>query len=986
MENMRLTELKQIAKERKIKYYYRMRKEDLIRSLNASQPQNILDMPIPSNITQNTLTPTQYVPINYINTIKSKVSSFANWIIDYVPEPIKNVANEKLTSIKSLVSNFNKGSKIHIVLQCVMESTDIKNGETITAVVPFSSNSEFVLESTNLNDFYETVTNKILESMATFQRTKSNWRFVSFVKMEINIIEYKPIKEKNSERVDKDLKEQSEKLNWEKIKFPVSLQQITQFEKNNQDISVNVFGYEKLSVYPLHISKNKNRQHQIDLLLISNDDTNHYCLINNLSRLLSSQISEHNGKKHFCRNCLQSFSTEESLSKHRLYCDNVDSIRIEMPEPNTMLEFTNYNRSMKVAFVIYADFESFVKPIDTCTPNPDESYTKQYQKHTPSSFCYYIKCFDKSIEKTIKKTIGHNILSTFTADSEDDNVAQIFVYHLEADIKKIYNKYLKFRKDIIFTSKDKEEFNNAKICHICEEDLEEDKVKDHCHITGKYRGAAHNECNLNYKIPNFIPVFFHNLFIKNLSGNGESEEKINCIPNNEEKYISFSKQIKVDEYINKKGEKKEIKKELHFLDSFKFMASSLNELIKNSTKELDLYSDKKLNLLLRKGPKESFYSRLNDEGISDEDYLHAQTVWKEFNCETFRDYHNLYNVVDVLLLAHVFENFRNVCIKNYKLDPAWYYTSPGLAWDAALLITKVKLELLSDYDMILMIKKGIRGGISIVSNRLGTANNKYMENYDKNKESTYIQYLDANNLYGWAMKVDLEYPEYLHVHNDYPLAPERLKIDKVDKLVPNLNHKKNYIIHYENLKLYERLGMKLTKIHRGIKFEESAWLNLSKTLMYEFHYDYIKNKYRDRAKLLYTDTDSLIYETKTEDFYEDISNDIESKFDTSEFDPNHPAVKNGFKVGINKKVLAKFKDESAGKQISEFLGLRSKLYSYKIDEEDKKRCKGVKRNVVKNYITHEDYKDCLMNRKEQMRKMNVIRSHCHDVYTEEIKH
>ncbi|XP_065680704.1 uncharacterized protein LOC136094698 [Hydra vulgaris] len=680
---------------------------------------------------------------------------------------------------------------------------------------------------------------------------------------------------------------------------------------------------------------------------------------------------------------------------------------------------------------IYISEEDIKLQIDTFRPwqgvilITDESYTKQYQKHAPSSFCYYIKCFDESIEKTIEKTIEHSILATFTADSEDDDVAQIFVYHLEADIKKIYKKYLRFPKDIIFTSKDEEEFINAKICHICEKDLEEDKVKDHWHITDKYRG------------------------------NRESEEKINCIPNNEEKYISFSKQIKVAEYTNKKGKKVEIKKELRFLDSFKFMASSLDELIKNSTKELDLCSDKKLNLLLRKGvypyewvdsidklnetqlpPKESFYSRLNGAGISDEDYLHAQTVWKEFDCETFKDYHNLYNVADVLLLAHVFENFRNVCIKNYKLDPAWYYTSPGLAWDAALLITKVKLELLSDYDMILMIKEEMRGGISIVSNRLETANNKFMKNYDKKKESTYIQYLDANNLYGWAMskplpthgfewmskedlknwkstscilEVDLEYPEHLHdLHNDYPLAPERLKI--VDKLIPNLNHKKNYIIHYENLKLYERLGMKLTKIHRGIKFEESAWLSkyielntnlrtkatndfekdffklmnnsvfgktmenienrvdvklvtkkeealklaskpnyesrtifdenliaihmkrtklkynkpiylgmcildLSKTLMYEFHYDYIKNKYRDRAKLLYTDTDSLIYEIKTEDFYEDISNDIESKFDTSEFDPNHPAVKNGFKVGINKKVLAKFKDESAGKQL-----------------------------------------------------------------------
>ena len=202
---------------------------------------------------------------------------------------------------------------------------------------------------------------------------------------------------------------------------------------------------------------------------------------------------------------------------------------------------------------------------------------------------------------------------------------------------------------------------------------------------------------------------------------------------------------------------------------------------------------------------------------------------------------------DVLILADVFENFRNVCNENYGLDPAHYYTSPGLAWDAALKITKVILELISDYDMLLMIKKGIRGGISMISNRYGVANNKYMgDSYDPSKESTYILYLGANNLYGWAMskplpthgfewmseselenwesipcilEVDLDYPESLHdEHNDYPLASERMTIDGVEKLVPNLNNKKNYVIHFENLKQYERLGLRITMIHRGLKF------------------------------------------------------------------------------------------------------------------------------------------------------------------------
>ena len=216
-----------------------------------------------------------------------------------------------------------------------------------------------------------------------------------------------------------------------------------------------------------------------------------------------------------------------------------------------------------------------------------------------------------------------------------------------------------------------------------------------------------------------------------------------------------------------------------------------------------------------------------------------------------RGYYDLYLESDVLLLADVFENFRNVCLKNYKLDPAWYYTSPGIAWDVALKMTGVELELLTDPDMLLMIEKGVRGGISMISKRHGKANNKYMgEEYDPSQPSKYITYLDANNLYGWAMskplpisnfkwmknlnnwrnrpcilEVDLEYPEELHdLHNEYPVAPESLNVGNVDKLIPNLMNKERYIIHRDNLLFYESLGLKISKVHRGIAFKESPWL------------------------------------------------------------------------------------------------------------------------------------------------------------------
>ena len=770
--------------------------------------------------------------------------------------------------------------------------------------------------------------------------------------------------------------------------------------------------------------------------------------------------------------------------------------------------------------------------------------------------------------------------------SETDDVAGKFVEMLEKDVIDIYER-TKFPKKMVLTDDDVQNYNDAKVCHICKELLEDEKVRDHCHLTGKYRGAAHDKCNKKFRVPKLIPIVFHNLagydchlFIKKLAYTESSDQRsmsgeLTCIPSNEEKYISFSKKIKVGEYT-KNGKIKEVKRELRFIDSYKFMGSSLKDLTDNLVKDLcnecsrldaktckadcldrkgdkckckpnckecanrrskkgdemckslnSIYSGEKRDLLLRKGvypydwvdsidkfsetqlpPIESFYSKLSDEGISNKDYLHAQEVWKKFNCQTFRDYHNIYNIADVLMLADVFENFRDVCNENYGIDPAHHYTAPGLAWDAALKKRKIELELLRDYDMLLMIQKGTRGGISMISNRYGFANNVYMnEMYDKSKESTYIQYLDANNLYGWAMskplpthgfewmseselenwklmpcllEVDLDYPESLHdTHSDYPLAPERMIINGVEKLVPNLNNKKNYVIHYENLKEYERLGLIPTMIHRGIKFEERPWLkeyidlntnlrtkaknefekdffklmnnsvfgktmeniekrvnvklvttkekamklssdpnfesftifdenliaihmkreklyynkpiylgmcilDLSKTLMYDFHYDYIKEKYGPRAKLLMTDTDSLIYEIKTDEFYKDIVHDIQSRFDTSEFDKNHPANDFGFKGGVNKKVIGMFKDEAGGKQIKEFVGLRAKLYSYKLHDKEHKRCKGVKRSVVAKTITHEDYKNCLKTKNEQLRTMNVIRSHGHELYTEQI--
>ena len=159
----------------------------------------------------------------------------------------------------------------------------------------------------------------------------------------------------------------------------------------------------------------------VNLLLISDEERKHYCIIKSMSRLLSTQTSKRNGAQYYCMRCLNPFHSQESLDKHLEYCNTNEAVKIEMPDEGTTLSFKKYNRSMRVPFIVYADFKSFIKPIETSGPNPTNSYTKQYQKHTPSGFCYYIKCFDDDV-------YSQNPV-TYTAGTENEDVAQIFFKH-----------------------------------------------------------------------------------------------------------------------------------------------------------------------------------------------------------------------------------------------------------------------------------------------------------------------------------------------------------------------------------------------------------------------------------------------------------------------------------------------------------------------------------------------------------------------------
>ena len=773
---------------------------------------------------------------------KSALEGFANkYTIEGIPGLTPMVFFQEINETLLDFFTYHRNIKFRLILVCIMEKQTIQKNIGVVGLEEgkayFSSETLNNLKSDDVDVLLKRIIDGIDNNIESYQAVGSGWYFKEVEKLEIHTVEFNPTKgssyiplpdwisnkkaivniknkdekcflwcvlrylyrkENNDSRL-KDLKKYEFSLNTKGITFPMKLKDITKFEKLNPDLpGINVFSEDdKMTIYPLRMAE-RDCLNTIDLFLHEEDGVSHYSLIKNFHRLIKSQkTASLNGKIFICKKCFTHYTKEELLEKHIKYCSNNQTVAVKMPEPNTMLYFKNYYKKLPIPFVVYADFECFTKPMNTCSPNPKESYNYNYQKHEPSGFCFYIK-----------GVVGQFKPVTYTKTSEDEDIAKVFVKKIAEVTKGIYNDFYRRPKPLRLTRAEQKSFDEAENCHICNKELKEDKVRDHCHFTGRNRGAAHNSCNLQCRKPMVLPVIFHNLqgydahlFIKQLA---RLEGDLNCIPSTEEKYISFSKSIKVDEYYSYKVDKMvSINFEIRFLDSFKFLQSSLANLVSNLQPD-DFHNTnqvfkKNVDLLTRKGvypydyvsclnklsemklpPKEEFYSKLNDEDISDDDYQHAISVWNTFECKTIRDYHNLYLKSDVLLLSDVFENFRKTCLKHYKLDPAHYYTSPGLAWDACLKETVQELQLLHDNDMLMMFERGIRGGITHISKRYAEANNKYMKNYNPNEESSYIQYLDANNLYGWAMSQNLPTHGFKWMRN--------LTKEKVMEILEKANH------------------------------------------------------------------------------------------------------------------------------------------------------------------------------------------------------
>lgn len=610
------------------------------------------------------------------------------------------------------------------------------------------------------------------------------------------------------------------------------------FEKQNPNIPpLNVLKLKQNarsinSIEVIYTSERTLKEEPITLLYIYNDTNGHFVYVTDLNRLLRRE-GDTNAHEH-CYRCLQSFhgiNAKFNLDDHMIYCNGINmgkSQKVTLPKIGSKIKYEDRGRTEKLQYFVCADFESLLYGFEE--HRPDIS-TEKTQKHNACSYAYFM-------------------------NNANGDLVDLKLYRGERSAEKFILDMQRIYKQFSIS-------------------------------------------------PNKLPVYLHNskgydnhLIIEELHKVGGH---ISVVAQNEEKYITLS--------IGN----------IQFIDSFSFMASSLDELsynlsIKkagaskdknilyydkfiNTKRLLNMFNSDKIELLAQKGvypyeymdsfdkfnqtelpPINKFYSSLTGKSIEIEDYQHALNVWNVFKCRTLGDYHDLYLWTDVALLTDIFTEFRNTMISVYELDPCYYYTLPAYAWDCALKFTGIELDNLTNIDMYMFFERGIRGGMSgPMALRQAKANNKYKHDHDPTQESTYINYLDMNNLYGYAMslmlpssgflwedpreftremiinllddseigyvfEVDLSYPAELHdLHNDYPLAPENRIIDESElspyqlnlkgdrkindkKLIVSLNDKSHYIVHYRNLKYYLKMGLVLTKIHKVMSFTQSEWL------------------------------------------------------------------------------------------------------------------------------------------------------------------
>jgi hypothetical protein len=824
-----------------------------------------------------------------------------------------------LTKIKKTLAYVNKHHvffKCQLVLQVVLRKFDHDNEHWVYNEPYFNSQSFKFNHLDVLNDQLIDASHEIISSFESYIHRGSGWRLFEIIQLQLRLYEFKPfsgaggknqlpqyIRNKKACLSIECLQDSCflycilahmfpvkchpergyhyrrhlQHLNTDSVHMPVTLDMIPSFEKTNPKLSINVLKYEKKKFCSIFTTRNKHSKIKINLLLYKG----HYYLIRNLSRLLYADLPIKRHKWHICHFCLTRCSSMTKLRSHTLFCQKKLQ-RQTVPPQGTKIQFADFRNMIKNPFVLYYDTECLLKKV------PGDERVKH--EHIPISIC----AFRKSI---------NNKFTTPPVVFTGLNCIEHFLDHLEGELDTIVHILENVNYPISWTRKTRHAFKKAEKCDMCQVVFSSKKPKyaDHCHLIklNNFRMALCNRCNLTYASQNIkhlkVPVIGHcanNYDLHFLISKIKDATKIRVIAKNSERYIALY-------WLPNRV----------FIDSYNFLSSSLSELanILSGKKDnnIDYYTafitsiKSKQTLLKRKGvmpyeyldhsdkllekklpAKKHFYDTLSAKQIADEEYNHATAIWNSFGCKNMREYLELYLKLDVLLLAAVFESFRDSSFRDFGLDPVLYVSLPSYTFSAMMKFTNVQLECVPCVEMYNFFKKAIRGGLSGVSTRYAKANNIYCREYNPDAPTTNIIGFDLNNLYGWALmnylpkgnfkwmtkkdicklnvhsiprdnptgyflEVDLDYPSEIHdSHSAIPLCPEHRRISPeelspaavklstlckvkirqgAEKLIATLYNRNNYVVHYVTLQLYLKLGMKITKIHRIISFDQSPW-------------------------------------------------------------------------------------------------------------------------------------------------------------------
>lgn len=682
------------------------------------------------------------------------------------------------------------------------------------------------------------------------------------------------------------------------IQYPTPISYLNRFERQNKHISVNVYAVseETKEIYPCRVTKLLRKTH-VDLLLLTGPNgQHHFCLIRDLNTLLAKTHNRHLKKKFICHLCLTFFTTEKKMADHRVHCKKFKGQKVSFPELGSVVEFKEYHTLDPLPFFIVADFETVNCPLLTCEPPPGTASVHRTHYMRASMFAYVI------INEKGERVKGP---VSFSKECEDDNidVAATFIQKMlhEYDNLKIFenaNHNVPMQMD----EQAKSRHDSASICGFCNRPFEPGDVRcrDHCHIDGRYRRAAHRKCNIEAgKRRNILPIFLHNfskfdcrllvrsLPLLNYKGN------ITALAKTRENYF----------YL-------QLGHKLRFMDSCLFMPASLASLVENlEVEKQPLFQSMYPNAQLRQlcaqklsfchdyivdfetytqrylPPKECFYSRLSREVVSDEAYETAQEVWRLFKCENIGDFSKRYCELDTNLLACTLQAFRDFCRKLHKLDVLQYLTLGHFSWNCALYHCKTKLQLVTCPTINDIFEQLLKGGFCGITEKLAQSNVPGTPGYDPEQEERHLLSLDCRNLYGYALSkalpsgdfvflsdsevaqmqednfsvlqkltldstvgyvlvCDLKFEDSLHdLFDSYPPAPVSTVIhenmvgpfmrklmesvgrsargnEASTRLTASLYDRMSYPCYGLLLALYLRIGVKVTKVHKILKFSQ----------------------------------------------------------------------------------------------------------------------------------------------------------------------